>query len=174
MSVRLLYDWLGGLGKTPGRFWERMRRAGVEVRCCNPPRLASPLAWIRRDHRKLLCVDGELAFVSGLCVGQDWLGWPERGVDPWRDTGVAIRGPAVADVERAFADSFEWLETVATVESQRLWLGIGDDADTSEGVPLIQGQAQNVAEECPPDAVSLGTLVDGESRQSHDREGIGR
>jgi len=106
VTVRVLYDWLGAVGKTPGGFWRQMRAAGVDVRCFNRPRLASPVAWIRRDHRKLLAVDGEVAFVAGLCVGQEWLGWPERGIDPWRDTGVAIRGPAVADIEHSFGESW--------------------------------------------------------------------
>jgi cardiolipin synthase len=50
-----------------------------------------------------LLVDGEVAYVGGLCVGQMWRGDPARGIDAWRDTGVEIRGPAVADVEDAFA-----------------------------------------------------------------------
>jgi len=106
VRVRVLYDWLGALGKTRPRFWERLRAAGVEVRCGNPPRLDDPTGWIHRDHRKLIVVDGEVAFVSGLCIGQDWVGWPERGIPPWRDTGIAIRGPAVADVARAFAETW--------------------------------------------------------------------
>jgi phosphatidylserine/phosphatidylglycerophosphate/cardiolipin synthase-like enzyme len=106
VRVRILYDWLGVLGKTPARFWQDLRRAGVEVRSGNPPRLDDPLGWIHRDHRKLIVVDGEVAFVSGLCIGQDWVGWPERGIPPWRDTGIAIRGPAVADVAQAFAETW--------------------------------------------------------------------
>jgi cardiolipin synthase len=106
VRVRILYDWFGALGKTRARFWERLRAAGVEVRCGNPPRLDDPTGWIHRDHRKLIVVDGEVAFVSGLCIGQDWVGWPARGIPPWRDTGVAIRGPAVADVARAFAETW--------------------------------------------------------------------
>ncbi len=103
VRVRLLYDWLGSFGKARRRFWERLRAGGVEVRCYNPPRLDSPLGWLSRDHRKVLVVDGRVGFVTGLCVGGEWLGAPERGVPPWRDTGVEIRGPAVADVARAFA-----------------------------------------------------------------------
>src|SRR5262245_36861721 len=106
VGVRVLYDWFGALGKTRARFWEPLRRAGVEVRCGNPPRFADPTGWIHRDHRKVIVVDGEVAFVSGLCIGQDWAGRPERSVPPWRDTGVAIRGPAVADVARAFAETW--------------------------------------------------------------------
>lgn len=103
VRVRLLYDWLGSFRRARRGFWKRLRAGGVEVRCYNPPRLDSPLGWVSRDHRKVLVVDGRVGFVSGLCVGREWLGNPERGVPPWRDTGVEVRGPAVADVERAFA-----------------------------------------------------------------------
>jgi cardiolipin synthase len=75
----------------------------VQVRCFNPPRFDSPFGWLSRDHRKTLSVDGEIGFVSGLCVAEMWVGDPKRGTAPWRDTGVQVRGPAVAEIERAFA-----------------------------------------------------------------------
>ncbi len=103
VSVRLIYDWLGGFGKTSRRFWNRLRAGGVQVRCYNPPRLDSPFGWLSRDHRKMLAVDGQVGFVSGLCVGRMWEGIPEKKIEPWRDTGIEVRGPAVADIEQAFA-----------------------------------------------------------------------
>jgi len=103
VRVRLIYDWMGGLGKTSRRFWNHLRAGGVEVRCYNPPRLDSPLGWISRDHRKMIAVDGRLGFITGLCVGRMWVGDPSKRIDPWRDTGVEVRGPAVADIEAAFA-----------------------------------------------------------------------
>jgi cardiolipin synthase len=106
VCVRLIYDWMGAFGKTSPRFWRSLARAGVEVRCFNPPRLDSPFGWLSRDHRKLITVDGRIGFVTGLCVGQMWLGDPRRGVAPWRDTGVEVRGPAVADLEHAFAQTW--------------------------------------------------------------------
>jgi len=105
VSVRVIYDWIGCMG-TPRAFWNRLRASGVEVRAFNPPRLDEPLGWVTRDHRKCLVVDGDVAFVTGLCVGQMWEGTPEKGRGPWRDTGVEIRGPAVAEVTDAFADSY--------------------------------------------------------------------
>lgn len=104
VRVRVLHDWMGGLFKTSGRFWGALRKAGVDVRCFNPPRWDGPLGWISRNHRKVIVVDGRTAFVTGLCIGQVWRGFPDRGIDPWRDTGVEIRGPAVADIEAAFSD----------------------------------------------------------------------
>jgi cardiolipin synthase len=106
VRVRLIYDWMGALGAASRRMWGGMRAAGVEVRCFNPPRFDSPFGWMSRDHRKLLAIDGRVAFVTGLCVGKSWVGEPEKGVEPWRDTGVEIKGPAVADVEQAFAQSW--------------------------------------------------------------------
>ena len=103
VQVRLIYDWLGALGATSNRFWKPLRQAGVQVRVCNPPRLDSPLGWLSRDHRKMLSVDSRIAFVSGLCVGRPWVGDPIHGIEPWRDTGVVIAGPAVVDIEQAFA-----------------------------------------------------------------------
>jgi len=103
VRVRLIYDWFGGLGKASQRFWQRLRTAGVEVRCFNPPRPDSPLGWISRDHRKMIGVDGKIAFITGLCVGRMWAGNPEKSIDPWRDTGISITGPAIADIESAFS-----------------------------------------------------------------------
>jgi cardiolipin synthase len=103
LRVRVIYDWMGGLGKTSRRFWRALREAGVEVRCFNPLRFSNPFDWVHRDHRKTMAVDGRVGFISGLCVDQLWAGRPERGVEPWRDTGIEVRGPALCDIEHAFA-----------------------------------------------------------------------
>jgi cardiolipin synthase len=103
VKVRVLYDWWGTFKLRPRRFWRVLRDAGAEVRCFNPPRLDSPLAWMSRDHRKIVAVDGHVAFVTGLCVGSCWVGDVEKKLDPWRDTGLELAGPAIAEVERAFA-----------------------------------------------------------------------
>ncbi|HEX8148430.1 MAG TPA: phospholipase D-like domain-containing protein [Pyrinomonadaceae bacterium] len=107
VKVRVVYDWLGAVGKTSRRFWRNLRDAGVEVRGFNPPRFDEPFGWFNRDHRKMISVDGRTGFVMGLCVGRDWVGRPEKNIEPWRDTGVEIRGPAVADMDAAFARVWE-------------------------------------------------------------------
>lgn len=106
VRVRIVYDWVGGFGKASRGFWKKLRAAGIEVRCQNPPQLSSPLGFLSRDHRKTLIVDGTVGFVAGLCVGRMWVGDPARNIAPWRDSGVEIRGPAVAEIARAFARSW--------------------------------------------------------------------
>lgn len=120
VKVRLIYDWLGALGKTSHRYWRMLTENGIEVRCFNPPKFYEPFGWLSRDHRKVLCVDCSTGFVSGLCVGKPWVGDPEKGIDPWRDTGVEVRGPAVADIAHGFAES---------------WATIGDRIPEEELVP---------------------------------------
>ncbi|HKH75422.1 MAG TPA: phospholipase D-like domain-containing protein [Rubrobacteraceae bacterium] len=102
VRVRVLYDWMGSF-LVPRSFWQGLRRAGVQVRVVNPPTIGSPLRVFERDHRKLLAVDGLYASAGGVSVADLWLERsPETGL-PYRDTSVGVRGPAVADLERAFA-----------------------------------------------------------------------
>jgi cardiolipin synthase A/B len=137
VQVRLIYDWLGALGAASYRFWRPLRQAGVEVRSFNPPRLDSPFGWLSRDHRKMLSVDGRIAFVTGMCVGHRWAGDPSRGVAPWRDTGVAIEGPAVVDIDQAFA---------------AMWANLGSpvpEAEPPHAVPVAGDVALRVVASVP-------------------------
>jgi len=104
VRVHVVVDWLGCWRALS--LWRPAREAGVDVRVFNPPQLSSPLGWLSRDHRKTIVVDGEVGFVSGLCLSERWLGNPKRRLEPWRDTGIEIRGPAVASLEHAFGTVF--------------------------------------------------------------------
>ena len=103
VRVRVLYDWLGSSFRALPGFWRRLREAGIEAKVFNPPRLTDPF-WIRRNHRKLITVDGRIGFVSGLCVSDSWIG--KKGTEPWRDTGLSVEGPLVADLDASFAESW--------------------------------------------------------------------
>ncbi len=111
--VAVVVDWMGCLAQSRRGFWAPLRAAGGEVRVYNPPQMGQPFGWLSRDHRKSLVVDGSAGFLSGVCISEKWLGDPVRGVPPWRDTGVALRGPVVAELEAAFAHS--WGETGAAL-----------------------------------------------------------
>jgi cardiolipin synthase len=104
--VAVIADWFGCLGQSRSAFWAPLRAAGGQVRVFNPPQFGVPFGWISRDHRKLLVVDGIDGFLSGVCISSKWLGDRARNLPPWRDTGVAVRGPAVAELEAAFAESW--------------------------------------------------------------------
>ena len=118
VRVYLMHDWLGSMGKASRRFWRPLTDAGVEVRTFNPLKFTSPLDVLHRDHRKVLAVDSRVGFITGLCVGDMWVGDQARGIAPWRDTGVEVRGPALCDIERAFAHV--WDAVGAPLEAHEL------------------------------------------------------
>ena len=107
VRVRLLYDWLGSFSVSLRPRWPMLAQAGVEVRCLQSPANSTDPSdgSVETIARFLRLMDG-LGFVSGLCVGRRWVGDIERHLEPWRDTGVVIEGPAVADVELAFAETW--------------------------------------------------------------------
>jgi phosphatidylserine/phosphatidylglycerophosphate/cardiolipin synthase-like enzyme len=117
VKVRVLCDWFG-CWATPRRLFQELQRRGGEMRFFNPPSPVNPFAAVRRNHRKVICIDGSVAFVSGLCIADPWMGDQERGIPPWRDTGVELRGPSVADAEHAFSRS--WREAGGTIADEEL------------------------------------------------------
>ena len=135
VAVCVIRDWLGCLGQSGRAFWDPLLQAGGQVRVYAPPQLTRPLSMLSRDHRKLLCVDDAVGFLSGVCISAKWLGRPERGVAPWRDTGVALRGPALAAMQRAFADN--WRSLGAPLDASLL-SGLADlPAAGDTGVRII-------------------------------------
>jgi cardiolipin synthase len=100
VEVRVIYDWFGSLS-TPNSFWNNLRKAGCEVHAFGPPSPRRPLAFIRRDHRKLLVTDGRIATIGGLCIGDEWAG--NDSVEPWRDTAIELEGPIARELDRSFA-----------------------------------------------------------------------
>jgi cardiolipin synthase A/B len=115
VRVRVLHDWFGCMN-VPRSFWRSMREAGVQVKAVNPPASGQPLGVIRRDHRKLLAIDGEYASTGGVCIADGWMvRSPETGL-PYRDTAVSVRGPVVADINRAFTSL--WGELVEELSEE--------------------------------------------------------
>jgi cardiolipin synthase len=131
VRVRAIYDWIGARGAASPKLWCPLIDAAGEVRCFNPPRFASPFGWLARDHRKMIAVDGRVGFVTGLCVSEKWTG--VRGDEPWRDTGVEVRGPAVADIEQAFAEA--WAVTGTPIPPAEL---ADPDAITPAGDMMVR------------------------------------
>jgi len=134
VKVRVLCDWFGSWS-TPHRLFRPLLDHGGMVRYSNPLHASKPLAAVRRNHRKVICVDGSVAFISGLCIADPWMGDPGHGIAPWRDTGVELRGPAVADAEEAFAHS--WRDFGGTVDDDELPVREAIAAAGPHGVRVI-------------------------------------
>lgn len=103
VEVRVMYDAAGSRA-TPRPFFGWMRSQGIRVLAFHP--LLRHLRGLRFrgcNHRKLLVVDRQAAFVGGLNVGRHYAGEAEGGLG-WRDTAVEVRGPVAASIARASLD----------------------------------------------------------------------
>ncbi|QNA88549.1 cardiolipin synthase [Massilia sp. Dwa41.01b] len=117
--VNVMYDSVGTIG-TPDAFFGRMREAGINMLAFNPVNPAKAKGnWSvnNRDHRKLMVVDGSVAFTGGINISSDYANSSlfrsrskpdnvDKDKVGWRDTHVKIEGPAVAALQWSFVNNW--------------------------------------------------------------------
>ena len=136
VEVRLLYDEIGSIS-TPRRHFAPLREAGGSVAAFAPLRLRLRLPRGRidfRNHRKVVCIDGEVGFVGGINVGNEYRGVTAHG-RVWNDLFVRIRGDAILGLEAMFLD--DW----ASATREQVALASGLPASSS-----IQAARSTLAE----------------------------
>ena len=106
ISIRVLYDEIGSHA-LPKTYIETLRAAGIAVSAFHTPRGRRNRFQLNfRNHRKIVVVDGRVAFVGGLNVGDEYLGRGPLG--HWRDTHLRVRGPMVQALQRVFVADWYW------------------------------------------------------------------
>ena len=115
VQVNLVYDSLG-CSQTPAAFFKRLRDGGIntlEYNPINPAKAREKWLLANRDHRKILIVDGSVAFTGGVNISRVYsssslsAGEHEKKIEgAWRDTHVQIEGPAVAEFQKLFLDTW--------------------------------------------------------------------
>jgi len=110
VQVNLIYDSVGAIN-TPKEFFKLLQDSGVNVLEFNPINpLNARKGWQvnQRDHRKLLIVDGRVAFVGGINVSSVYSSGsfgrhkPTKADTPWRDTHLRMAGPVVSEFQKLF------------------------------------------------------------------------
>ena len=114
VRVYLLLDAMGA--KKIGDANEKtMRDAGVHVAWFNPLNFKHVEEINGRTHRKILVIDGRLAFTGGVGVADYWAGNADAK-DHWRDTQIRIEGPPVRYLEACFFEN--WIESAGVVKPE--------------------------------------------------------
>ncbi|MGF7130600.1 cardiolipin synthase [Paraburkholderia sp. EB58] len=107
VRIYFLYDSIGSFD-LPHRYVNTLRAAGVEVHpFATHRRFVNRFQLNFRNHRKIVSVDGERAFVGGHNVGVEYLG-AKPPLSPWRDTHIEVRGPVVASIQFVFTEDWYW------------------------------------------------------------------
>lgn len=127
VTVNVVVDAVGGASMERDHV-RRFEEAGVRLVSFNPPR------WYRledlnfRTHRKILVIDGDVAFTGGASVADHWLPSAEDQ-EGWRDTQIRIRGPIVRAMEGAFYENFLQAGGPGPPELDPAPGRVGDDGD---------------------------------------------
>lgn len=107
VRVCFLYDSIGSFD-LPQRYVSALLAGGVEIHpFATNRRFVNRFQLNFRNHRKIVIVDGERAFIGGHNVGVEYLGGNPR-LSPWRDTHIEMRGPVVASVQFVFIEDWHW------------------------------------------------------------------
>ena len=107
VRVCFLYDSIGSFD-LPKRYVAALIAGGVEIHpFATHRRFVNRFQLNFRNHRKIVIVDGERAFIGGHNVGVEYLGGNPR-LSPWRDTHIEARGPIVASVQFVFVEDWHW------------------------------------------------------------------
>jgi cardiolipin synthase len=106
VRVWLIYDYVGCI-KTPTSFFEGMARQGIQLIPFNVPSFKNGMHWFdRRDHHKIVLIDGNLAYLGGFNIGDEYSGMVERS-QRFRDVGFSISGSAVSALTRNFSETWQ-------------------------------------------------------------------
>ncbi|MFC0300055.1 cardiolipin synthase [Virgibacillus soli] len=101
VEVRVLYDDMGSRMLRP-KFLRDLRKAGVKVEAFFPPKIPKINFKINyRNHRKLVIIDGQVGYIGGFNIGDEYLGKSKK-FGYWRDTHLRVEGDAVRNMQTRF------------------------------------------------------------------------
>jgi len=109
VDVKLIYDSIG-CRKTPRRFFKRLVKAGGQVAEFFPPLFhirALNLKVNYRNHRKIVVIDGMIAYTGGINIRDDHMGLHKR-LTPWRDTSIRLEGSGAYALQNIFLDDWRY------------------------------------------------------------------
>jgi len=172
VKVRVIYDSMGSI-ETPKEFFEGLRQAGIEVVEFNPVSAAGVLQkgieLDHRDHRKLVVVDGRVAFLGGINISKVYgsgSSRPSRPADqpikdrPWRDTQVELQGPVVAQLQHAFLEQWAKVRKEAPLTDAALYPQL-----SSVGKDVVRAMPGSPDDGVDPSYIALISAIEAAATQ---------
>ena len=153
VEVRLIYDDVGSWN-TSRHFFERLRMEGIEVCAFMPVRLPVFTRSVNyRNHRKLIVIDGQTAFVGGMNFA---LRYVKGRTQPWRDTMLRLTGAAAMTVQRAFFIDWYFVDNTL-INHKRYYPSVAEGSQpASAAVILAQTVMHNPTSPMP--VIEMGLL----------------
>ncbi len=105
VDIRLIYDDWGCVNYMPRKKWAEIKAMGIKCVVCSPFKLVPNALMNNRDHRKILLIDGKVAYTGGLNISDEYINEKER-FGYWKDTGVRLEGEATFSLEMIFLNNW--------------------------------------------------------------------
>lgn len=107
VQVRILYDH-GGSIFTPSSVFRHLKMAGAEVAAFLPLSAAHYVRINFRNHRKLVIIDGQIAYTGGMNIGDEYMSRYKARRIKWRDTHLRVYGDSVAYMQLQFVKDWQF------------------------------------------------------------------
>lgn len=117
VEVRLLYDDFGSANTVPHHYDRYIGRFGIKCVRFNPLKPIFSAIMNNRDHRKMLIIDGKVAFTGGFNLADEYINQRER-FGHWKDNGLRIEGKAVANFVAMFLEMWQYQTNETEDESK--------------------------------------------------------
>ena len=101
VEIRVMYDGMCEMSTLPVDYWKLLRKEGIQAKPFSPIKPFVSSHYNYRDHRKILVIDGKVAFNGGVNLADEYINRTER-FGHWKDTAVMIKGPAVSSFTLMF------------------------------------------------------------------------
>lgn len=107
VEIKIIFDDFGSIKRQSKNFVSELRNAEIEVSAFNPIRPSIDIFMNNRNHRKIIIIDGKVAFTGGINIGDEYINKIER-FGHWLDTGIKVEGQAVDTFLAMFCSMWEF------------------------------------------------------------------
>ena len=149
VEIRVMYDGMCEVSKLPVDYWKLLNAEGIKAKPFSPIKPIVSSHYNYRDHRKILVIDGRVAFNGGVNLADEYINRISR-FGHWKDTAVMLKGPAVKSFTLMFLQMWYIGEKEPDYEK---WLSAPVD-----GQPEAEGYVMPYCD-CPLDKDKVGEAV---------------
>lgn len=94
VEVRVMYDGMCSLIQLPAAYFKKLRKKGIQAKAFSPMRPFVSTHQNNRDHRKIVVIDGVVAFTGGVNLADEYMNLKQR-FGYWKDTAIMFKGDVV-------------------------------------------------------------------------------
>ena len=147
VEVRFMYDGMCSLSLLPYDYPEFIKDKGIKCKMFSPIKPVLSTAQNNRDHRKILVIDGKIAFNGGINLGDEYINRIER-FGHWKDTAVMLKGDAVKSFTLMFLQM--WNINERNHDDFEKYISVAREEQNVEGYVMPYGDSpldnENVGE----------------------------